>query len=193
MTGTTDGGVIGDAAFAAGAVALLLTGCTLQAPPGPQALPQERIDCRSEPGSMPPGSEMTAPNPPIPVPGRVPAGFEASAALRCALEFADIGDEGDARDAMEISWRVERFEGDLAPLLAALAAPDDVPPPDQACTADMELVPALWLEGRDGVVVPVRYPRDGCGKTKPGVRNALDALEVTSVERREWSAGADVD
>jgi hypothetical protein len=81
---------------------------------------------------------------------------------------------------------VERLEGDLADLLAALATPDDPVPTDVMCTADMEIVPALWLEDSAGRVVPVHYPRDVCGKTKPAVHDALDGLEVTAVE--PWSA-----
>lgn len=36
--------------------------------------------------------------------------------------------------------------------------------------------------------MPVRLPRDGCGKTKPAVRNALNGLKVTMVERLTWDA-----
>ncbi len=123
------------------------------------------------------------PDPSIPVPGRVPDGFEASAALRCDwLEFGAIDESGRA------VAEVQRFEGDLAPLLAALAEPDDPVPSDLACTADLELVPPLWLESVDGGLIAVHYPRDACGKTKPAVHDALDALEVTSVSRMDGAA-----
>jgi hypothetical protein len=85
-------------------------------------------------------------------------------------------------------WSVERFEGDLGPLLDALAEADDVRPNELNCLADMELVPALWLEARAGGFVPVHYPRDACGKTKPAVLDALSSLHVASVERLEWDA-----
>lgn len=172
-----------------------VAGCAQHAPPGREAEPRQRVDwaeprqrvdCRSEPTSLPPIPEATTPDPAIPQPGRVPPGFEASAALRCTVEFGEPpASDGEAG----FSWRIERFEGDLAPLLAALAAPDDGAPLHQACTADMELVPPLWLEGRGGDVIPVHYPRDSCGKTKPAVRDALEALEITEVERRESTDG----
>ena len=147
-----------------------------QRDPAPVAEPQATIDCRSEPSSAP-WLGSTTPDPSIPVPGRVPEGFEASAALRC-----DIVDVGEGADGPGVVAEVTRFEGDLEPLLSALAEPDDAVPPNLACTADMEIVPALWLEGSDGMVVPVHYPRDACGKTKPATRDALDELQVTSVK-----------
>lgn len=128
------------------------------------------------------------PDPSIPVPGRVPDDFEASAALLCVVDWMPVEevdlaptDEGE----LEPSVQVERLEGDLTGLLAALAMPDDAVPDDIACTADLQIVPALWLEDSAGRVVPVHYPRDACGKTKPAVHDALDGLEVTAVE--PWS------
>ncbi|RXZ71430.1 hypothetical protein [Agromyces albus] len=167
---------------------LLVSGCAQNAPDGPgtsqpdrpEAELQEAIDCRSEPSSLLPSAEEPTADQSIPVPGRVPEGFEASAAVRCSVEF---GEPGEAGDEMEVFWLVERFEGDLGPLLEALAAADDVPPEGLMCTADMEMVPPLWLEARSGGFVPVHYPRDGCGKTKPAVHDALDELQVTMVER----------
>ena len=85
--------------------------------------------------------------------------------------------------------KVERFEGDLGPLVTALAEPDDPVPTDQMCTADMELVAPLWLEDADGRLIPVHYPRDACGKTKQAVHDALAGLEVTSVSEVTISAG----
>jgi hypothetical protein len=161
-----------------------VSGCAQQLAPGPEVEPLSAIDCRSEPSSAP-WFGSTTPDPSIPVPGRVPGGFEASAALRCTSVHVD-----DVADPPELVAEVERFEGDLEPLLDALAEPDDAAPPNLACTADMEIVPALWLEGRDGKVIPVHYPRDACGKTKAGVRDALASLHVTTVEQRRWAAPA---
>jgi hypothetical protein len=177
-------------------VAVLLTsGCAQDAPAGPEskapASPDaelhEEIDCRSEPSSLLPNAEEATADPSIPSPGRTPEGFEASAAIRCSLDFDEPAHVGDAGEPIELFWRVERFEGDLGPLLDALAAADDVPSEGLMCTADMEMVPALWLEARAGGFVPVHYPRDGCGKTKPAVRDALDGLQVTMVERLTWN------
>lgn len=158
-----------------------VSGCAQRVAPGPDAEPLAAIDCRSEPSSAP-WFGTTTPDPSIPVPGRVPDGFEASAALRCTMIHVD--------DQPAFVAEVERFEGDLEPLLDALAEPDDAAPPNLACTADMEMVPALWLEGRDGMVIPVHYPRDACGKTKAGVRDALASLHVTAIEQRRWAAPA---
>ena len=185
-------------------VTLVASGCAQNPALRPAAAAQETVDCRSEASSLPPNAERQVDDAEIPVPGRVPEGFEAVAALRCSLDLTlapapdlvplplEFWPEGDSTPELhkpenpadvDIVWKVERFEGDLTGLLVALAAPDDVPPADLACTADMEIVQALWLEGRSGEVVPVHYPRNGCGKTKPAVRDALSRLPVTDVER----------
>ena len=114
----------------------------------------------------------STPDPSIPVPGSVPDGFEAAAALRCDLLLPT-----EPQPGMEVVAQVERLEGDLAPLLDALGEPDDPVPTDLACTADQELVAPLWLEGADGTLIPVHWPRDACGKTKPAAHDALDELE----------------
>lgn len=153
----------------------------------PDSEPAAQVDCRSE-GSWWFEMEET-PDPSIPVPGRIPEGFAPSAALLCSVEemsFVDLDpvEEGGSEAEVEGPMiEVQRHEGDFGPLLAALAEPDDPIPADLFCTADMELVPPLWLEGTDGRVVPVHYPRDACGKTKPAVRDALEQLEVTEVTR----------
>jgi hypothetical protein len=175
----------------AAALAVCASGCAGAAPPGSGPPPatgaplQSMVDCRSEPSSAMMFDPSATPDPSIPVPGRVPAGFQASAALLCDIDWAPIGevdlapaDEGK----LELTVQVERHEGDLTALLAALAEPDDQGPTDIVCTADLEIVPALWLEGADGMVTPVHYPRNDCGKTKPAVHDALDELEVTDVE-----------
>ena len=181
------------AAGIAGLIALASSGCASNAPSGPVAEPvaepAAEIDCRTEGTWMLPNA-LSTPDPSIPVPGRVPDGFEPAAALRCTSLAPDI--EGtapvDDQQAGEVVAQVERFEGDLTPLITALAEPDDPVPADLACTADMELVPPLWLEGVDGRLIPVHYPRNACGKTKPGVHEALDALELTSVSEVTISA-----
>jgi hypothetical protein len=147
----------------------------------PEAVLHDAVDCRSEPSSWVPDTDEPTADSSIPVPGRLPVGFDATAAVRCSLEF-DLAPVGGP-DA-EVFWRVERFQGDLGPLLNALAISDDGRPSGEfLCTADMEFVPALWLEARAGGFAPVHYPRDACGKTKPAVRNSLNALQVTTVKR----------
>jgi len=177
------------AAALAGLLALASSGCASNAPSGPIAEPVAEIDCRTEGTWMLPDA-LSTPDPSIPVPGRVPDGFEPAAALRCTSLTPDI--EGtapvDDQQADVVVAQVERFEGDLAPLVTALAESDDPVPADLACTADMELVPPLWLEGVDGRLIPVHYPRNACGKTKPGVHEALDALQLVSVSEVTISA-----
>jgi hypothetical protein len=183
------------AAGIAGLVALGSSACASNAPSAPDvpsapvAQPAAEIDCRTEGTWMLPDAPPT-PDPDIPVPGRVPDGFEPAAALRCTALAP--GAEGaapvDETQPAESVAEVERFEGDLTPLITALAEPDDPVPADLACTADMELVPPLWLEGVDGRLIPVHYPRDACGKTKPGVHEALGALQLTSVSEVTISA-----
>lgn len=169
---------------------LALAGCadsrqpSREVAPRPEARPVSAVDCRSEPSSVPqPADGAATPDPEIPTPGRVPAGFEASAALLCTnLGF------GGVAGTRRLTAEVVRLEGDLAPLLDALAQADDPVPVDLLCTADFELVPALWLEGGDGTVIPVHYPRNACGKTKQAVRDALEDLETTDVSRLDWPA-----
>ena len=199
----------------AGLIALAVSGCASNGPSGPSgpsgpaatvdptvpvAEPVAEIDCRTEGTWMLPDAPAT-PDPSIPVPGRVPDDFEPVAALRCTplvpgAEGIAEGIDGveaeapvDDTDPTAVVARVERFEGDLDPLVTALAEPDDPVPTDQVCTADLELVAPLWLEDADGRLIPVHYPRDACGKTKPAVHDALAGLEVTSVSEVTISVG----
>jgi len=146
---------------------------------GPGAAPAPSIDCLSEPSSRwledPRATEEPAPHP---EPGRVPDGFEPAAALLCEFPTSSA-------DAAEDTFTVTRFEGDLGPLLRALDAPDDVAGAGQMCTADMQLVPSLWLEAEDGTLLPVHWPRDVCGKTKPGAGEQVEKLKPgTTIEVR---------
>ena len=74
------------AAGIAGLIALASSGCASNAPSGPDAQPGNvaqpaaEIDCRTEGTWMLPDAPPT-PDPAIPVPGRVPDGFEPAAAL----------------------------------------------------------------------------------------------------------------
>jgi hypothetical protein len=160
-------------ATAAG-VAVALNGCGMLGIAvgqnrGPDATPAPSIDCLSEPSSRwledPQETETPASHP---EPGRVPDAFEPAAALLCTLPTADALDE---------DFAVTRFDGDLGPLLQALDAPDDVAGPGQMCTADLQLVPSLWLEADDGTLIPVHWPRDVCGKTKPDAAEELAKLK----------------
>lgn len=175
---------------AAAAAVVLATGCAQAIPPVGEPIPEPEapvmsaVDCRSEPTSAMMFDGVATPDPTIPVPGRVPAGFEASAALRCVVDWGPLNEVETAPDAAPSApiVQVERVDGDLTALLAALAEPDDLTPVDTWCTADVEIVRPLWLEDADGGVVPVHYPRNVCGKTKPAVHQALAGLAVTDVQ-----------
>ncbi|MBX0301116.1 hypothetical protein K2F54_14165 [Cryobacterium sp. 1639] len=110
--------------------------------------------------------------------GRVPEGFTPTTAVRCDV-LADLG------DGQGFSVTAVTFAGDLAPLLAALAEPDD-DDSNVACMENLELVPPLWLVDEAGRAIHAHYPRDACTQTKPGVRDALAELtvqETTTVKR----------
>lgn len=111
-------------------------------------------------------------HPDAPEAGRVPAGFTPTTAVRC-----DLGTSIEDAEGLWNGVAAVTLTGDLAPLLTALAEPDDGPWPGP-CTADMELVPPLWLVDATGRAINAHYPRDGCHKTKPGVRDALAGLTV---------------
>ncbi|WP_127793801.1 hypothetical protein [Agromyces sp. LHK192] len=186
-------------AIATVAAVFALAGCSLfgvvgtgPAPDGPDAVTAERVDCHSDSWMpIPPGS-LESTQPPIPEPGRVPDGFEPVAALRCTQSFyryddvppAD-GSEAPDGELLRLVVGIERFEGDLGPLLSALDEPDDAADSLTVCSADMQLVPPLWLEASDGNVIHVHQPRDACGKTKDRVNEALGTLDLVSVAEVE--------
>jgi hypothetical protein len=142
------------------AFALLLAGCGSR---GPDAEPAAAMDCAQDGGDAPAA-------------GRVPEDFEPVAVYRCD-PFASIEDAEGRWSAVS----AERLEGDLAPLLAALDAPDDPPWPGP-CAAVMVIAPQLWLVDLDGVAIRVALPSDGCGQPKVDPVNAALAA-LTVVER----------
>ncbi|MEV5069170.1 hypothetical protein MRBLMI12_000733 [Microbacterium sp. LMI12-1-1.1] len=105
--------------------------------------------------------------------GLVPSDFTAVAVLRCDPYASWEDDDGSWSGAL-----LERLEGDLEPVLAALASPSD-PRSMGPCTAIGYLSPELWVEDADGLVVSVAVPSDGCGAPKSvGLDAALAALTV---------------
>ncbi|TFD66403.1 hypothetical protein [Cryobacterium ruanii] len=170
------------------AVIVLLSGCAgLPGYPAATDTPVAQlaagVDCQAPnlnnnwivvPEGVPAQTDLTATRPDAPTPGMVPAGFEPVAASLCTF-FGSI-------DTAEGRWSavtVETRTGDFDALLAALDEPNDQAGLNQACTADMELVPELWLENVDGEAVRAAWPRTSCGKTKPATSQALDKLELT--------------
>lgn len=106
--------------------------------------------------------------------GSVPEDFVPLEAVKCSVDFGGLS-ETSAPARLKI--RQDRFSGDFSALLAALAEPSDVSSGDP-CTADMQIVPDLWLVDASGKAVHVQWPLDVCNKTKPGTSQALALLEV---------------
>jgi len=167
------------ALISAAAVGVLLSGCVGPPSGGASAVGAAKIvdgyDCLAPnliSWALPPHTNSTPDpdHPYAPKPGRVPHDFTPAMAVRCDV-MTDLG------DAPGLRVTAVTFAGDLAPLLAALAEPDD-DDSNVACTADLELVPPLWLVDAAGRAINAHYPVNACKKTKPGVRDALDTLPV---------------
>lgn len=169
------------------ALTLLLSGCAGLPgyPPAtntPLAQLVRGVDCQAPnlnnsivaPKGGPPRTDRTSAHPDAPEPGMVPTGFEPVAAYRCTFRGSVDNPEG--------RWSavtVETLKGDFDPLLTALAASNDRASLNQACTADMEFVPELWLENANGDALRAAWPRTACMKTKPETGEALENLTVT--------------
>ena len=104
----------------------------------------------------------------------VPTDFEPVAAHLCT--FSGSVDDDQGRWA---AVTVETRTGDFGPLLSALAEPSDQAGSNQACTADMEFVPELWLENATGEAMRAAWPGTACGKTKRATWKALEMLALT--------------
>lgn len=105
--------------------------------------------------------------------GLIPAGFEPVAVLRCDPHASREDDNGLSSGAL-----LQRLEGDLEVVLAALATPSDARSIGP-CSAIGYLLPEIWVEGRDGAVVRIAIPSDGCGAPKDvGLDAALNTLDV---------------
>ncbi|WP_105035343.1 hypothetical protein [Cryobacterium aureum] len=176
----------------AATLALLLSGCAgLPGYPAATDTPVAQlvagVDCQAPnlgndwmvyPEGVPAQTDLTATHPDAPEPGMVPADFEPVAAFRCTL-FGSLDNDQGRWSAVT----VETLEGDFGPLLSALAEPNDQAGLNQACTADMELVPELWLENAAGDAMRAAWPRTACGKTKPAAHAALDTLHGTDTTK----------
>ena len=110
--------------------------------------------------------------------GSVPDAFEPVAVYRCDTMAEVTTPEGPGPGVIS-----ERLEGDLQPLLGALAEADDPRWPGP-CTAIGVIVPELWFVDAEGRAVHASFPADGCGLPKmTAVQYALDQLMV--VDRSE--------
>lgn len=159
--------------LAAALVAMVaLTGCATQVTPRASAeIVETGVDCTTYSSWVVDDTVTDAP-----AAGEVPDGFAPTTAVRCgwSMETVDL-DDGRYEAVLE-----ETFAGDLTELLAALAEPNDTAGPFQACTADAEIVPDLWLVDRDGTGIRVSWPTDSCGKTKAATHDALADLDPVS-------------
>ncbi|TFD61660.1 hypothetical protein E3T39_06385 [Cryobacterium suzukii] len=172
----------------AATLALLLSGCAgLPGYPAATGTPVAQlvtdVDCQAPnlnfnwmvfPEGTSTQTDLTATHPDAPEPGRVPADFEPVSAYLCTF-YGSVDDDQGRWAAVTVETR----NGDFGPLLSALAEPSDQAGLNQACTADMELVPELWLENATGDAMRAAWPRTACGKTKRATSTALDQLELT--------------
>ena len=115
-------------------------------------------------------------HPAVPAPGSVPAGFEPVGVVECTTGER-LTDAQGVWDAIT----VRHLEGDLKPLLAALAAPRQTSTVDQLCPATEATVSALWLVDALGRAVRPAPPVDACGAPTAGVRTAVAALAEIEV------------
>lgn len=112
---------------------------------------------------------------PPPAAGGVPEGFVPVEVIRCdAFMLGTLEDEEGLWSAVT----EERLAGNIDALVDALAEPSDGSIPNQACTADMELVPDLWLVDAQGRAMRAAWPTNSCGKTKPGARTMVGGMQV---------------
>ncbi|TFV85383.1 hypothetical protein E4V99_10385 [Microbacterium sp. dk485] len=143
-------------------LAAMLSGCA-----GIPGFPVPRPDATAV-GEITCTEAFSDPGPTV-VAGAVPDGFDPVAVYRCDPYATDEDDAG--------TWsgsRLERFDGDLGPLLAALAEPDGARW-FGACTAIGYAGPEFWLADAQSHYVRVAYPADGCGQPQPGAIAAVDA------------------
>jgi hypothetical protein len=160
-------------------LALVLSGCGLLPggvspyTPAPASV-QDKVDCLASAGP-PLGGVPGTPGPELA--GSVPEGFVPVQVVRCGTDHTEVS------GAYRMLIREEHLEGDFTALLAALAQPSDRANGNMACTADAEIVPALWLVNADGQAIHVLWPVDACGKTrgKPDTSKALAGLSVGKV------------
>ncbi|ALE05376.1 hypothetical protein AL755_07625 [Arthrobacter sp. ERGS1:01] len=111
--------------------------------------------------------------------GSIPAGFVPVSAVECMAFGNNVTDSTG-------EWRTitqRQFSGDLGPLVKALNGASDKADGDYICTADLEIIPDLWLVNSAGKAVHVQWPQTACHKSKPGTKEtlALLTLEKTTV------------
>jgi hypothetical protein len=142
----------------------------------PEAELVDAVDCTTMQHIV----EPRTPSPRQPAAGTVPKAFFPVDVIRCDTMMATLEDAKGLWSAVT----EERLSGNVDALVDALAQPSDGPRMNQACTADMELVPDLWLLDTGGKAMRAAWPTDSCGKTKAGVRKVLAGMEV--IESKQY-------
>lgn len=151
--------------------ALTMAGCDSPNRPPPAAI-QEKVDC---PASVSPGwLELEASTSTANLRGSVPEGFVPVDVITCSQDYKVAGGVPQAL------VKQQHLEGDYTALLAALAQPSSRGG-SEPCTADMEIMPGLWLVNAAGKAVKVTWPTDGCGKTRGRPDTAKALALVTSM------------
>ncbi|PVU82376.1 hypothetical protein DDP54_04475 [Cellulomonas sp. WB94] len=165
------------------AAVTLLAGCaTGTSPNASPATIASAADCLApqvinDLGLRPDARELSATShPDVPEPGAVPVGFEPVGVVECRAGER-LTDAQGVWDAIT----VRHLEGDLAPLLAALAAPRPTSSGDQLCPASDAAASELWLVDALGRAVRPAPPVDACGAPTAGVRTAVAALTEIEV------------
>ena len=175
------------------ALALSLTGCATPLPPGVGPL----FVSNRAPAPIHDSADVCDPDAPS---GGVPDRFDAVAAVLCdpVLTFVPVDPrvppppvelapgpqtlpgEPAAPEATTPEPAPRRFEGDLAPLLAALAIPD-APLTDGPCPAIMVYPPDVRLVDARGRWIRTAIPRDQCHQP---VREPIDEALARLTEIR---------
>ena len=115
-----------------------------------------------------------------PQPVAVPADFEPVAAYVCGSSGKSNSD-GIIEDA-EGQWSVrsiDKYEGDLAPLVEAMSVPDEEAGDEEVMCADvLRVPPTVWLVDASGEAIDAYWPRDRCNFALESVGEAFDAVGV---------------
>jgi hypothetical protein len=165
------------------AVLATVAGCAGE--PGAPAPPAGQLkiepawtSCAAE---APTPSESGRPDPadPLTLP-RLAADFRPVAAVVCATDQLRRPDGGADLAA------TESRADDVTALVAALRLPDEPPTDGVVCTMDRPLIPFFVLLDEQGRWVRPGVPRDGCGKYRGEVREAMYGLRLTRVSARPF-------
>lgn len=160
----------------------LLAGCAGAADPLPaEAETAPRADCLAPQviaalGLRADDAPGTA-HPDVPEPGAVPESFTPVSAVQCVS-----GERLTDADGVWSAVTVRQLEGDLAPLLDALAQPSESARADQACAASPFPAWELWLVDALGRAVRAERPVDPCGAPTAQVTAAVEQLDTTGEE-----------